>query len=144
MSSLSTLIAATTNKSSGGSSFLLIMIVVVIAIFFFMSRTQRKQRQRVSDLQSRLTPGQEVMTGAGIYGRIVEASADRVQLEIAPGMVITVAKQAITRTVDPVADPAASPFDPPAQPTAAASDFESSSGATAAPSTGSPEATVAD
>lgn len=135
VSSLSTLLAATSSKSSGGSSgFLLIMIVVIIGIFFFMSRSQRRQRQRVADLQSRLTPGQEVMTGAGIYGRIVSATDDRVNLEIAPGTVIAVARQAITRTVDPVTEP---PVAPPAS-------DEPTAGATAAPTPGSPEATVVD
>lgn len=103
------LLAATSSQSSGGGSFLfLLLIAVVVFMFFFMGRNQRKQRQRVADLQSQLVPGQQVMTGSGIYGTIVDTADDRVQLEIAPGVVITAAKQAVVRTVEPttVTDPA--------------------------------------
>jgi preprotein translocase subunit YajC len=104
-------LAATTSPSpsakgsdGGGSSFnpsFLIFILIIVGMFWFMSRAQRKQRQKVADLQSRLTPGQEVMTGAGIYGRIVDTEGDRTRIEVAPGVVLTVAKQAVARAVEP-------------------------------------------
>lgn len=88
-------------SSGGGFNYTLLLFALVIAgMFWFMSRAQRKQRQRMSDLQSRLTPGQQVMTGAGIYGRIIDAEGDKVRVEVAPGVVLTLAKQAIVRTVD--------------------------------------------
>jgi preprotein translocase subunit YajC len=92
------------SSSGGGGGFnpsLLIFIVVIAGMFWFMSRSQRKNRQRVADLQSRLTPGQEVMTGAGIYGRIIDTDGDKARIEVAPGVVLTVAKQAVARAVDP-------------------------------------------
>ena len=95
---LAALVAAS-GSGSGGYS-LLLFIVIIAAMFWFMSRAQRRQRQRVADVQKRLLPGQEVMTGSGIYGRVVDAVDDRVRVEIAPDVVITVAKQAIVRTVD--------------------------------------------
>jgi preprotein translocase subunit YajC len=103
-------LAATTSSSSGKSSSgfnptLLIFIVIIGGMFWFMSRAQRKQRARVADLQSRLTPGQEVMTGAGIYGRIIDTEGDRARIEVAPGVVLTVAKQAVARAVDPTEMP---------------------------------------
>jgi preprotein translocase subunit YajC len=112
-------LAATTSSSSGKSSSgfnptLLIFIVIIGGMFWFMSRAQRKQRARVADLQSRLTPGQEVMTGAGIYGRIIDTEGDRVRIEVAPGVVLTVAKQAVARAVDPteMTPPGASAVEP--------------------------------
>jgi preprotein translocase subunit YajC len=110
-------LAATTSSSSGKSSSgfnptLLIFIVIIGGMFWFMSRAQRKQRARVADLQSRLTPGQEVMTGAGIYGRVIDTEGDRARIEVAPGVVLTVAKQAVTRAVDPTAPPGAGAPEP--------------------------------
>ncbi|MFL6136875.1 MAG: preprotein translocase subunit YajC [Frankiaceae bacterium] len=95
---LAALVAAGSSGSGGYS--LLFFIVIIAGMFWFMSRAQRRSRQRVQDVQSRLLPGQEVMTGAGIYGRIVDTMDDRVRIEIAPGVVVTLAKQAIVRTVD--------------------------------------------
>jgi preprotein translocase subunit YajC len=92
-------LVAASNSGSGGYS-LLFFIVIIGGMFWFMSRAQRRQRQRVQDVQSRLVPGQEVMTGAGIYGRVVDTVDDRVRVEVAPGVVLTLAKQAIVRTVD--------------------------------------------
>jgi preprotein translocase subunit YajC len=92
------------SSGGGGGGFnpsLLIFIVVIAGMFWFMSRAQRKQRQRVADLQSRLMPGQEVMTGAGIYGRIIDTEGDRARIEVAPGVVLTVAKQAVAKAVEP-------------------------------------------
>jgi preprotein translocase subunit YajC len=96
--------ASNGSSGGGGGGFnpsLLIFIVLIVGMFWFMSRSQRKQRQRVADLQSRLTPGQEVMTGAGIYGRIIDTEGDRARIEVAPGVVLTVAKQAVARAVEP-------------------------------------------
>lgn len=110
---LATVLAAAQQSSGGGSLIFLVLIVGVGFMFWFSSRNARKQRQRVQDVQSRLLPGQQVLTGSGIYGTIAEAFDDRVRLEIAPGVAIMVAKQSVVRTVDdePVvsADVAASP-----------------------------------
>lgn len=115
MSHVATLIAASSSSSGGGSSFFLLLIVVVIGMFWFMNRNQRKQRQKMADLQSRLVPGQEVMTGSGIYGTVVDANDDRVRLELSPGVIVTVAKAAVTRTVEPVVEQPPAP-EPPAEP----------------------------
>jgi preprotein translocase subunit YajC len=90
---------AASSSGSGGYS-LLFFIVIIGAMFWFMSRAQRRQRQRVADVQSRLLPGQEVMTGSGIYGRVVDTLDDRVRIEVAEGVVISVAKQAVVRAVN--------------------------------------------
>ena len=108
-----------TGGSGGGSSgggfnySLLVFAVVIGGMFWFMSRAQRKQRQRVADVQSRLTPGQEVMTGSGIFGRVVDTTDDQVRVEVAPGVVLTMAKQAVARAVEPSTGPTGgSPAEP--------------------------------
>jgi preprotein translocase subunit YajC len=94
---------AATNSGGGFNYSLLVFALLIGGMFWFMSRAQRRQRQRMAALQSQLVPGQEVMTSAGIYGRVVDATDDRVRVEVAPGVVLTLAKQAVSRTVDPPA-----------------------------------------
>lgn len=100
---------AADNGSGGFNYSLLVFALLIAGMFWFMSRSQRRQRQRMAELQSRLVPGQEVMTSAGIYGRVIDSEDDRVRVEVAPGVVLTVAKQAVARTVDPAADPGTPP-----------------------------------
>jgi preprotein translocase subunit YajC len=95
---LAAIVAA--SGSGGGGYSLLFFIVIIVGMLWFMSRAQRRQRQRIQDVQSRLLPGTEVMTGAGIYGTVVDTVDDRVRVEVAPGVVLTLAKQAIVRTVE--------------------------------------------
>lgn len=96
-----------------------VMMVALIAVFYFlMIRPQRLRAQKVREMQSTLAVGSEVITTAGVYGRIVaENEDDTVLLEIAPGVPIRMARAAIARSVDqPVTEDAApaEPDEPPA------------------------------
>jgi preprotein translocase subunit YajC len=50
---------------------------------------------------SAVTPGTEVMTTAGIFGTIREASEDELSLEIAPGTVIRILPAAVSKVIYP-------------------------------------------
>jgi preprotein translocase subunit YajC len=50
----------------------LILIVVLLGLMFFMTSRQRKQQKAQQEFRSELAPGQEVMTGSGMFGTIVE------------------------------------------------------------------------
>ena len=43
--------------------------------------------------------GDEVLTGAGIFGTVLDVEADRVTLETAPGTRITVLRSTIARRI---------------------------------------------
>jgi preprotein translocase subunit YajC len=134
---------AASNSGSGGYS-LLFFAVIIVAMFWFMNRAQRRQRQRVADVQSRLLPGQEVLTGSGIYGRVVDTLDDRVRIEVAEGVVLTVARQAVVRAVDEPGIIDAPPADAPPADTAAGAPFAAGPGDSAYESGESRERTVAD
>jgi preprotein translocase subunit YajC len=55
----------------------------------------------VRALQSTLSENDEVMTTSGIFGRIKRLGDDDVDLEIAPGTVIRIARGAIAQRVEP-------------------------------------------
>ena len=81
---------------------MLILLLPLVLLFFIMSRGRKQQRQ-LSDLQASLAPGQEVITTAGLHGRIVEVHDTSVVLEVAPGVRTTWARPAIGRRLDAVA-----------------------------------------
>jgi|SRR5450756_772193 len=81
-------------------SFLIILLFGV-GMLWFMSRRTRKQQQEAARFRDNLEAGQEVMTGSGLFGTVVEVEGDRVTLEIAPGITSQWLKAAIAKVVEP-------------------------------------------
>ena len=79
---------------------LLPFILIAVAMYFLLIRPQRRrmaeQRRRWS---ARCEEGDEVMTTAGIYGFVTAIDGDVVWLEIADGVEIRVARQAVARRI---------------------------------------------
>ena len=63
-----------------------------------------------------LAPGQRIMTTAGVFGTVVAIDADRVSVEIAPGVVIEMLAAAIAQVVPAAPEAPRSPTTPPAGP----------------------------
>ena len=81
--------------AGGGSMIFLIMMVAIFAImWFFMIRPQQKKQKEIRKFQNSLAEGSKVVTGGGVYGTVkrVDLEANTVDVEIARGVVITVAK----------------------------------------------------
>ena len=72
-------------------------------MFFIRPRSQAARRQR--DTLMELSAGDEVLTGAGIFGTVLDVEPDRVTLETAPGTRITVLRSTIARRItDPATE----------------------------------------
>jgi preprotein translocase subunit YajC len=76
---------------------LLVIVLALVGFWAIVMRPARVQQRRVAELQAELAVGEEVIISAGIFGTVVEIEDDRVRLEIAPGTVITVARQVVVR-----------------------------------------------
>jgi preprotein translocase subunit YajC len=76
---------------------LLVILIALVGFWAIVMRPTRMQQRRVAELQTALAVGDEVISSAGIFGTVVTLEDDRVRLEIAPGTVITVAKQVVIR-----------------------------------------------
>ncbi|MCQ2295640.1 MAG: preprotein translocase subunit YajC [Bacteroidales bacterium] len=73
-----------------------IMIAAMIAVFyFFLIRPQNEQRKKEEAYRDSLQKGDRVMTAGGIHGTIAGTEGYFVQLEVAPGTRIKVAKASI-------------------------------------------------
>ena len=80
----------------GGSSmtFLIMMVAIFVIMWFFMIRPQQKKQKEIRKFQNSLQEGSKVVTGGGVYGIVkrVNVEANTIDVEIARGVVITVAK----------------------------------------------------
>ena len=85
-----------------------VFLVALIGLWFVMTRNTRAQQRRVAELQAEIEIGDEVIITAGIFGTVRSVDDDRVELEIAEGTVITVARQVVVRRVP---EPDAAPTD---------------------------------
>ena len=91
---------------------LLFFAVILVAFYFLIIRPQRNRARQAAQLQARLVPGVEIMTTAGMFGRVTEVLDDGVVLEISPGVLVRFAKAAVGRIVDaPTAEDADDPDD---------------------------------
>ena len=78
---------------------LLVIVAAMIGFWAIVMRPARNQQKRVEQLQNELEVGQEVVLSAGIFGTIRALNEGRVELEVAPGTVLTVARQVVVRRV---------------------------------------------
>ena len=78
---------------------LLFFAVILVAFYFLIIRPQRNRARQAAQLQARLVPGVEIMTTAGMFGRVIEVNDDGVVLEISPGVQARFAKAAVGRIV---------------------------------------------
>ena len=83
---------------------LLVIVVAMIAFWAIVMRPARNQQKRVEQLQKELEVGQEVVLSAGIFGTIRALNEGRVELEVAPGTILTVARQVVVRRAEELDD----------------------------------------
>jgi|ERR1019366_2396520 preprotein translocase subunit YajC len=98
------LLAATAKKSSS-SGFTFIFFILLFAVgYMFLIRPQRQRKQRAAQANKQISVGDKVMLSSGIFGTVEGFVGDHARIEIAPGMVIEVARQAVSQRIeDPVA-----------------------------------------
>jgi preprotein translocase subunit YajC len=99
---LAALLASGSSSSSkttnGGSPVFFIFILVLFgAMYFLFLRPRSQQAKRQREEMQAVSVGDEVLTGAGIFGTIVGIEGDRVELETGPGSRITVLRSTIAR-----------------------------------------------
>ncbi|GAB6982355.1 preprotein translocase subunit YajC [Prevotella dentasini] len=96
---MNTSIFLAAQAAQGGSPLpMILMMVAVFAIMWlFMIRPQQKKQKEIRAFQNSLTEGSSVVVSGGIYGTVkrIDLAANKVEVEIARGVVITVNKGAV-------------------------------------------------
>ncbi len=82
-----------------GLEQLLPFVLIFLAFWLLLIRPQRKRQQALQQAQSAVVVGDQVLLGSGIVGHVVEAGPEFMLLEISSGAHMTVARQAVVRTL---------------------------------------------
>ena len=79
---------------------MLVQLVLVFCIFYviLIRPQQKKMREHENALKS-IKPKDEVLTGGGVYGKVVSANEDTLTVEIAKGVEIKVLRSTIRELV---------------------------------------------
>lgn len=91
----------------------LITFAILIAVMWFLFiRPQMARQREQAALVASLNPGDRVLTAAGIFGTVAAVRDDEVDVEIAGGVVVTMAKAAVIRRLEPTVPAGSLPEEP--------------------------------
>ena len=94
---------------TSGSSILtfLPIILLFVAMYFILIRPQSKRRREAQQMQSQLSPGDEVQTVGGMFATVSSIDGDAVTIEPSPGVYLRFTRGAIARVVKQTSTPVA-------------------------------------
>jgi preprotein translocase subunit YajC len=73
-----------------------VMMIAIFAIFYLLIiMPQRKKQKKHLELVENLKPGDDIITTAGIFGKVVSVQKDRIELKIAANVQIKITKSAV-------------------------------------------------
>ena len=84
---------------------LLPLAVVALAFWLLIVRPASRRSKESRQLQAGLSEGDRIVLVSGIYATLVELGDDRVRAEIAPGVIIEVARGGIAAVEAPPEPP---------------------------------------
>jgi preprotein translocase subunit YajC len=83
----------------------LYLALLAVAFFILIVRPQRRQMAARRALIASLEVGDEVITAGGIFGTILEISDTDLRIEVARGVVLKVAREAVSARPAPAVEP---------------------------------------
>ena len=100
------ILAAVTNASAqdaanaaGGMGMLLPLVLIFVFFYFFLLRPQQKKAKEHQTLLNALKRDDRVITAGGIYGTVINVKGAIVEVKIADGVNINIAKQSVSQVV---------------------------------------------
>jgi len=73
----------------------IILVLALGVLILFMFTNNRKRRKQAEALIESLKVGDQVLLHSGIFGKITDIAEDRLTIETAPKVKLTVIKQAV-------------------------------------------------
>jgi preprotein translocase subunit YajC len=77
------------------------LVILVAAFYFLIVRPQRRNAMVRRQLLNAVEVGDEIVTSGGLYGTVLEIGDESLELEIAPGVVVKVARGAVAARIAP-------------------------------------------
>ena len=84
---------------------IIILALLAVMLFVLPARQRKRMQAQAQEMQDSLTVGTPVMTTSGLHGTVSALGDKTVDLEIAPGIVVTFARPAILEVRKPLGDP---------------------------------------
>lgn len=84
---------------AAGFSPMILLVVVVLGFFLLVQRPMRKQQAAQRALQNQVAEGSRVMLTSGMFGTVTHLGDKQAIVELAPGLEVTVLRQAISKAV---------------------------------------------
>ncbi|MFM8304758.1 MAG: preprotein translocase subunit YajC [Actinomycetota bacterium] len=75
------------------------LVILVGAFYFLIVRPQRRQQMLRRQLLEAVGVGDEVVTNGGLFGTVVSLEPETLELEIAPGVIVKVARAAVVQKI---------------------------------------------
>jgi preprotein translocase subunit YajC len=93
---------------------LLIIIILFGAVWLLLLMPARRRRAQHAAMQDSVEAGDDIITAGGLHGTVKEIGEDTAEVEIAPGVVVTLDRRAIAAVaadveVDPEPETPAEP-----------------------------------
>jgi preprotein translocase subunit YajC len=80
---------------------IVLLVVMALLLFVLPARQRKKMQAQTQSMQESLTVGTPVMTTSGIHGTVAALGDTTVDVEVAPGVVVTFARPAILEVRTP-------------------------------------------
>lgn len=78
------------------------LLAVVIVFWLLIIRPASRRQKQLQQLQGSLTPGNRIVLASGLYGTVRSLDDEKVDVEIADGVVVQVARGAVAAVEAPV------------------------------------------
>src|SRR5215210_2949608 len=83
---------------------ILIIAILFAVMWFLLIRPQRARAREQQELIASLEPGDEIVTAGGLYGVITDVEGEVLHVEIADGLVVRTARNAVAGIVEEEGD----------------------------------------
>ncbi|MGY1603800.1 preprotein translocase subunit YajC [Geodermatophilus sp. SYSU D00815] len=91
---------------------LILLALAAVLLFVLPARQRKRMMAQQQAMRESLAPGTPVMTTSGMHGTVVSKGDTTVDLEIAPGVVVTFVQQAILEVRKPAGEVPGSTVEP--------------------------------
>lgn len=71
------------------------LVVLFLIMYFVLLRPQQKRLKEQQNLVKSLSVGDDIVTSGGIYGTVTEVDRDIMFVEVAPGLELKIAREAV-------------------------------------------------
>ncbi|MDQ6997984.1 MAG: preprotein translocase subunit YajC [Mariprofundus sp.] len=85
---------------SGGFASLIPLVLIMVIFYFLLIRPQQKKLKEHRNLVDELKKGDNILTGGGLYGKVIDVKEDILKVEIADGVRINVKRDTIAGLTD--------------------------------------------